>query len=508
MVEFLRIDDRVDGISINSSYDFSANDLALFFSATSGGVAILVPVRDEVQKVTDFRFVLTNKITADLFATELVGKTLLDTLPEAFNDGSFERYLNVLNLGIPNTLRFSHQVHGNRLWITVHALKMRDTLLLSLRDITAEIALTESEERYRFMLESLPHLIWSADPQGVTDFHSRQWIDFTGQIPASGRPSGWLEFIYPQDLERTMQAWRQAIASKSPFKAEHRILNASGGYRWFKSNCQPMFNTSGEVVKWMGSSTDIHEEMIHLEELTRISRELEEKNDALERINNDLDTFVYTASHDLTAPINNIEGLTSLIRYELTDCLDDRQMEYLDLMTQSTNNLHANIRDLTEIISIKQDTGREKEAIFFDDILRNIEEDLYPVISVLKAEIITDFKVKSMLFARKNIRTILFNLISNALKYRSTERKTIVHIRTVKTHDAIILEVSDNGSGISGEQLPEMFGIFKRFHKDIHGNGVGLYMIKRIIENNGGFIQVKSEVNQGTTFQVHFMTSH
>lgn len=265
-----------------------------------------------------------------------------------------------------------------------------------------------------------------------------------------------------------------------------------------------MLDPHGNTMMWMGTSTDIHEEMIHLEELTRISRELEEKNDTLERINNDLDTFVYTASHDLTAPINNIEGLTNLIRYELNDCLDVRQREYLDLMTRSTNKLHANIKDLTEIISIKQDTGRVKEAVFFLDILKNIQDDLLPVISVLKAQIITDFKVKSMLFARKNLRTILFNLISNALKYRSEEKRTVIHISTSRTDSFITLKVTDNGTGIAKEQLPQMFGIYKRFHKDIQGHGVGLYMIKRIIENNGGHIEVTSDVNKGTTFLVHF----
>lgn len=508
VVEFLRIDDRVDGVSINSSYDFSVNDIAWFFRTTSEGIAILKPVRNESGIIEDFSWVFTNSVATRIFDRELVGNSFLTTFHLSNTDVKFKFLLKVFEEGLSEEGIFNYNQENSSLWLNVNTVKLRDSLMLSVRDISNEISLTESEERYRFMVESIPHLIWTADSSGKIDFKSKQWADFTGLVNSETKGYGWFEYVHPLDFDKTLIEWNNAIENKAVFKVEHRILNSNGEYRWFKSNSKPMFDIAGNLYKWMGSSTDIHEEMIHLEELTLISRELEEKNDTLERINNDLDTFVYTASHDLTAPINNIEGLTSLIRFELSARLDDRQLEYLDLMTQSINNLHGNIRDLTEIISIKQDTGREKEAIFFTDILKNIEEDLFPVISVLKAEINTDFKVKSMLYARKNIRTILFNLISNALKYRSPDRPTIIHISTSKINNMIVLEVSDNGTGISEDQMPQMFGIFKRFHKDIHGHGVGLYMIKRIIENNGGHIEVKSEINKGTVFQVYFTLSH
>lgn len=508
MVEYLRIDGQAEGVSINSSFDFSLNDIAWFFRATSEGIAILEPVIDSFFIIEDFKCVFTNKVTTQLFGKELVGTSLLTSFQISRSSSHFDILLKVLEHGAAGNCILNYYQQEVNIWVNINVVKLRNSLMLSFRDISNEVAVIESEERYRFMVESIPHLIWTADPTGNIDFKSQQWVNFTGQSNFKETGNGWFNFIHPLDYEKTVDTWNRAVTTTSPFILEHRILGSTGEYRWFKSNSRPIFDSQGHVIKWIGSSTDINEEMIHLEELTRISHALEEKNDTLERINNDLDTFVYTASHDLTGPINNIEGLTSLIRYELADALNQQQLEYLDLMTQSINSLHANIRDLTEIISIKQDTGRDKEAIFFDDILKNIEEDLLPVISVLKAEIVTDFRVKSMYYARKNIRTILFNLISNALKYRSPDRPTKITISTTKFKKSTVLQVADNGTGIPEEQLPQMFGIFKRFHKDIHGNGVGLYMIKRIIENNGGHIEVKSEVNKGTVFQVHFTPTH
>lgn len=503
VTDVLTIDSSASGVSENSSFNFSAADIASLLGATSEGIALAQPVRDGTGSITDFRWVFTNTITEKLFGISFIGKSLLEVFPEDQHTGPFNLYVNVIENGLPLHWTLPYSLNDHITWIRITALNIRQILMLSFRDISTEVSLTESEERYRIMVESIPHLIWTADAEGFPNFTGKQWVDFTGQQIRNGLNKGWLDFIHPDDIDNTIKAWTLAVNSKSGFKTEHRILNSKGHYRWFKTNSRPVLNFYGNVIKWLGSSTDIHEEMVHLEEITRISRELEEKNDILERINNDLDIFVYTASHDLTAPITNIEGLTSLIRYELHDCLQPQQLEYLDLMTSSINKLHDNIRDLTEIISIKQDTGREREAVSFADILKDIEEDLQPVISVLKATIHTHFRVPSMLFARKNIRTILFNLISNALKYRSPERQVIIHISTAYTATGLLLEVNDNGRGMTEEQIPQLFGIFKRFHADIHGNGVGLYMIKRIIENNKGKIEVISKLNTGTVFQVH-----
>ncbi|HEY4650328.1 MAG TPA: ATP-binding protein, partial [Pontibacter sp.] len=120
------------------------------------------------------------------------------------------------------------------------------------------------------------------------------------------------------------------------------------------------------------------------------------------------------------------------------------------------------------------------------------------------AHIETNFEVEAILYARKNLRSIMYNLVSNAVKYRSEERAPSVRVSTYRKNDFVVLEIADNGLGIRKEQQHKLFSMFKRLHKHVEGTGIGLYIVKRIIENNGGRIEVESEYDKGTTFRVYF----
>jgi signal transduction histidine kinase len=121
----------------------------------------------------------------------------------------------------------------------------------------------------------------------------------------------------------------------------------------------------------------------------------------------------------------------------------------------------------------------------------------------LEAEIISDFQVKEIRFARKNLRSILYNLVSNALKYRSPHRSPRIQLESEQQGEWIRLSVHDNGLGIEAEHIPKLFGMFKRLHTHVEGTGIGLYIVKRIVENNGGNIEVKSELGKGTSFNIY-----
>lgn len=105
--------------------------------------------------------------------------------------------------------------------------------------------------------------------------------------------------------------------------------------------------------------------------------------------------------------------------------------------------------------------------------------------------------------AQKNLRSILYNLLSNAVKYRSLEKVPQVHIETKIENGFIVISVKDNGIGIAQNHIQKLFTMFKRFHTHVEGTGIGLYIIKRIVENAGGKIEVESIVNEGTTFKIY-----
>src|SRR5690606_24843048 len=144
------------------------------------------------------------------------------------------------------------------------------------------------------------------------------------------------------------------------------------------------------------------------------------------------------------------------------------------------------------------------EPLEFEHILQDVMLDIDSLAKESNANVQVDFQVKNLLYARKNLRSIIYNLVSNALKYRKPDQAPEVHISTYMEDDYVVLRVQDNGLGIKKGQEQKLFNMFKRLHNHVEGTGIGLYIVKRIIENNGGRIELESELGQGTTFRVYF----
>jgi PAS domain S-box-containing protein len=243
---------------------------------------------------------------------------------------------------------------------------------------------------------------------------------------------------------------------------------------------------------------------LRTEELLAKNKELELTNEELSRINIDLDNFIYTASHDLKAPVSNLEGLACLLGKKLTGRLDETEATMMDMVMTSVDKLKKTIADLTEITKVQKEQLDMEDPISFEDLLADIKADIRCLIEEADARVTTHFEVAEITYARKNIRSILYNLLSNAIKYKVAERRPEITIRTRMENNRIVLSVSDNGLGIKEEQSHKLFKMFKRMHSHVEGSGIGLYIVKRIIENNGGEIKVESKPNEGSTFTVYF----
>jgi signal transduction histidine kinase len=134
-----------------------------------------------------------------------------------------------------------------------------------------------------------------------------------------------------------------------------------------------------------------------------------------------------------------------------------------------------------------------------EDLRPDLAPELAPAGTILTVEVATCTRV---LFAPKNLRSIVYNLLSNALKYRHPARPPIVVLRCHSTRTAVVLEVQDNGLGLTDNQQTQLFGLFQRLHDHVAGTGIGLYMVKRLVENAGGTITVQSQIGEGTTFTI------
>ena len=245
-----------------------------------------------------------------------------------------------------------------------------------------------------------------------------------------------------------------------------------------------------------------------LERSELATRELQQKNHLLTSKNTDLDNFVYTASHDLKSPIANIESLLEVLAeaVERDELERDEINQIMDLLRKNLKRFSITIKDLTTFVEADNFglTDHPEEINIFE-VVENVKQELNEGIVSTDAAIVVFGDEKALLnIPKKNFKSILTNLLSNALKYRSPERTPHVIVKLEKAGNKTQLTVTDNGLGIPKNRQNEVFTLFKRFHDHVEGSGLGLYIVKRMIDKCNGQILVNSTENQGTRFTIVF----
>jgi signal transduction histidine kinase len=237
----------------------------------------------------------------------------------------------------------------------------------------------------------------------------------------------------------------------------------------------------------------------------RYHGQLQAANQQLARTNADLDNFVYAASHDLRQPVNNLLGLFEEIRRVATfpNPADEQLMHF---MAKSLHALSTTIDDLATVVQEhRQATPQTPEPVALADLAADVLATLHLQVVANQADIKLDFSaLPEVPCVRSNLRTILLNLTANALKYRHPDRAPHIRIRSFSADGQPVLEVQDNGLGIDlATHGQELFQLFRRFHpRAAEGTGVGLFLVNRLVQAQGGRIEVESEEGQGTLFRV------
>ena len=258
-------------------------------------------------------------------------------------------------------------------------------------------------------------------------------------------------------------------------------------------------------------------------EIERQKIELEEKNQMLEEAlgeknfdllqtnhqlinqNSELQQFSFTVSHNLRAPVASIQGLINLYRMSNTS---EEKAEIIHLFEKSTSSLDTIIKDLSKIIDIRHDNFTALEKVFLQTEVDLIMQSLNVYINSNEVSIKTNFALPELVSIKAYINSILFNLISNAIQYRSPSRKPLIQISSQIYGEYIVLEVSDNGLGIDlKKHQTDLFKLYKRFHSHTPGKGLGLYIVKQQVEKLNGRIEVESKPDHGTTFRIFHQKS-
>ena len=371
-------------------------------------------------------------------------------------------------------------------------------------DIHQQRILTEGivrrEKQFRFLAESLPQIVWTSTGVGGNDYVNQRWFEYTGLNPVeTGDRANWTAVIHPDDLIPTNQRWQHSVETGVFFEIEYRFRRHDGVYRWFLGQGQAQRHADGHILKWFGTCTDIDDQK-------QVQHLLREQNTRLIRTNQDLDNFVYTASHDLKQPINNMAGIFE----ELTRTAYFRDPDAIKLISyfeRALGQIYHTIDALVTIVQVqRQEQSPLHELVPLLPLANAVIASVQDQITRLGATFELDFELcHTIPFGRVNLQSIFFNLISNALKYADPARAP--HIRIVCAPDPAtgrpVLTFQDNGLGLDLAHVrPRLFQQFSRFHPHIEGSGMGLYLVNRIVEQNGGRLEVESEVGVGSLFRL------
>ncbi len=236
--------------------------------------------------------------------------------------------------------------------------------------------------------------------------------------------------------------------------------------------------------------------------INKRTRQLKESNASLKKINEELDNYLYAASHDLKSPINNMEGLLDLLKHD-NEALE--QTLILEKLDESVRRVKQTIARLTDVIKLEKSPYDDHATNNLNVIIDEVLADNFMIIDSSKAVIKRELQIDSFHYSTSGLKQVLYNLLLNAVKYRHPERVPEITIRFYVKDMRVFLEVEDNGLGIDLARYGDkMFVLFKRLHTHVEGSGIGLYSIKKLIERKGGTISVSSELNVGSTFFVKF----
>ena len=293
------------------------------------------------------------------------------------------------------------------------------------------------------------------------------------------------------------EKFSSALAEKSECQIETLTKKKNKEEYWVRFSMIPVFNVDKELSHWISIQKDVTKERKQAKEKEQLIRELTQNN-------KDLKQFSYITSHNLRAPLSNLIGLLNLI--EDIRITDNELIEIIGGFNKSTYLLNETINDLVKIIVIKDQISIQKENVSLREVLKHVFNQLQFQIDKSEPILNLNFDPIETIYTNKAyLESILMNLLTNSIKYKSESKKLKISISTKEVNNKKVLKFKDNGIGIDLKRNSDhVFGLYQRFHDYPDSKGLGLYLVKSQIESLGGNISIKSEVNKGTQFTLTF----
>jgi PAS domain S-box-containing protein len=368
--------------------------------------------------------------------------------------------------------------------------------VLAFRDITREKlaaeALRESERRFRTMAESLPLMVFTYTADGVLDYASPRWTEFSGLTLADTAGEGAGGTIHPDDREASRAAWAEALRSGDAYESEFRCRRRDGVYRWLMSRAVPLRDDEGRVTKWIGTSEDLDD--------------LHQAQHALREADRRKDEFLATLAHELRNPLAPIRYSLELLKRAGGDA---------DVIQQARSTMERQVLQLVRLVDDLIDVGRitrnkldlKMEYVELASVVHHAVEASRPDYERAGHELTITLPAQTIYLHADPIRLaqVFENLLTNACKF--TEPGGHVWLTAGPQGRDIVVAVKDTGVGIPPDMLPTVFDLFTQVDRSLErtagGLGIGLSLVKRLVEMHGGSVEAFSEgLGKGSEFVV------
>ncbi len=362
---------------------------------------------------------------------------------------------------------------------------------------------TGCKKQYRDLAEAMPPIVWTARPDGYLDYYNQRWFDYTGMTFEQTRRWGWQPILHPDDAQRCLERWNEAILTGKPFEIACRFKRIDQAYRWHLVRALPVYDHQGEIALWVGTCTDIDDQKRAEAELALALTNVKAANEELAKANCMQSAFVSIVSHEFRSTLTSIQGFSALIRDE--DFSIQEIKEYAADINTDAQRLSRLIGELLDLNHMK--TGKlilNREQIDLNTVIMQLVGRMRP--AAARHQLRTRLARNLPLISgdRDKLTQVITNLLTNAIKYSPAGGEVLVRskIEDGQAH----ISIQDHGIGIPAHALELIFEPYARVTASetryIEGTGIGLSLVRQIIGMHNGKTWAESVEGQGSTF--HF----
>jgi PAS domain S-box-containing protein len=457
---------------------------------------ILRADRDPAGRITDWIYQDANTNALGLTGQSregLVGRRVGEAVPERAPRITAV-CTRVVTTGEMET--YEAEFQGRTFSITVYPAG-EDAVISTALDITArkrdQDALRDSEERFRELANSIDQFAWTCDSVGRVSWFNQRWYEYTGTSSRDVQGQGWQKVVHPEHYERVVAHFEECLAKEEEWEDTFPLRGRLGQYRWFLSRAIPIRDASGQVLRWIGTNTDVTD-----------ARQLQMD---LERADHRKNEFLAMLAHELRNPLTPISNAAeALLRIVPSERSQERLL--VGMVRRQSGQLARLIDDLLDVARITQ--GRielRKEHVLVRSCIDSAVEVAEPLARGRRQRLLVTQPLVSLYVNadRARLGQSISNLLVNAVKYTNPEGE--IRVRHYSEAGEAVIEVVDTGVGISPELLPHIFELFVQGDRTLDrsqgGLGVGLAICKRLIEMHGGTVSARSEgIGKGAAFEI------